>query len=220
MASGRLRRMMNMSFPKRKLNQNSNPNESENPSHYGFICKNCQNPTIVKVSFGCELRHISILTLSTFLRCQIFKVVSKKSRSTKVKHIHHLRRHNDYSSKPNKHRNIRQDPQFRVRQSCENVQTDSSQECSANVGKNSGKVKMAALTTRSSLWYTKYVPKSIFWNNWTEQQQTTQTCTTTALASCSKQYVHLTQPSMIAAAISLQAKFPSWRQQTATFCSQ
>jgi len=39
-----LRQMMNMHFPKQKLNQNSNPNESENLPHFRYA-KSHQNPT-------------------------------------------------------------------------------------------------------------------------------------------------------------------------------
>jgi len=42
MANGRLRRMMILGFPKRKLNPNSD--ESENPSDFQFT-KNCRNQT-------------------------------------------------------------------------------------------------------------------------------------------------------------------------------
>jgi len=48
MANGRLQQMMKLGFPKRKLNPN--PNESENPTNFGFA-KNCQNPTTFRFRF-------------------------------------------------------------------------------------------------------------------------------------------------------------------------
>jgi len=47
--------MMNICFPKRKMNPNSNLNESENPADFAFA-KNCRNLT----TFGFELCHIPI----------------------------------------------------------------------------------------------------------------------------------------------------------------
>jgi len=148
-----------------------------------------------------------------------FQSHQQKSHNTKVKHVHHVRRYIETAANQINtvtSAKIHSSETHKAVKTCKLTRHKSAARMSE---KNSGKVKMVALTTRSSLWYTKYVPKSIFWNNWTEQQQTTQTCTTTALASCSKQYIRLTQP-MIAGAISLQAKFPSWCQQKATFCSQ
>jgi len=48
MSNGRLQQMMNLGFTKRKLNLN--PNESKNPTNFGFA-KNCQNPTTFRFGF-------------------------------------------------------------------------------------------------------------------------------------------------------------------------
>ena len=62
MHNGGLQQMMNVSYPKRKLNPNLN--ESENPSDFGFA-KNCRNPTTFGFRF--VLLHIPGLLVEFFI---------------------------------------------------------------------------------------------------------------------------------------------------------